>query len=77
LLAITDATTMAASLADDIDKLLRDFAKSDLVDPDPESEEHSKERAEKLKSLQGFIPGFGEVAKLSPSHINFTGPAQS
>ena len=57
--AIKDATSIADKFSDEIDSLLRSYAKSDLIDADtsPETEARLKERAEKLKNMQSLFPG--------------------
>lgn len=54
---IMKAARVADQLADDIDDLLRKTAKSELIDPDPESKERTESRKERLKRLQGIYEG--------------------
>lgn len=57
--AIKEATSIADKFPDEIDSLLRSYAKSELIDADtgPEAEARLKERAEKLKNMQSLFPG--------------------
>jgi HNH endonuclease len=55
--AIRQAVSMADKVADDIDSVLRDFARSPLIDPDPDSEARAEERAAKLQQRQALYPG--------------------
>jgi len=55
--AIMRAAKIADQLADDIDQLLRKAAKSDLIDPDPGSEERAAARSERMKELRGLYAG--------------------
>ena len=54
---IMRAARVAEKLADDIDELLRKAAKSDLIDPDPESAERAADRRERMKKLHGLFEG--------------------
>ena len=45
------------SLKDDIDELLRERAKSGLLDPDPEAEKRFRERTAKLKGYEAIFAG--------------------
>ncbi|WFU23140.1 hypothetical protein QA649_34430 [Bradyrhizobium sp. CB1717] len=55
--SIARAQTVAESMAVEIDNVLRSFAKSDLIDDDPESQERAKERAAKLGAIMVLHPG--------------------
>lgn len=55
--AIMQAARLGDRLADDIDDLLRKSAKSDLIDPDPESAERAVERRKRMTELQGIFAG--------------------
>ena len=44
-------------LKDDIDELLRQSAKSGLLDPDPDAEKRFRERTAKLKGYEAIFPG--------------------
>jgi hypothetical protein len=55
--AIADARSVADKMANEIDDLLRAYAKSDLVDPDPESHERAKERDRRLGAMKVVYPG--------------------
>jgi hypothetical protein len=46
-----------SSLKDDIDELLRESAKSGLLDPDPGAEKRFRERRAKLKGYEAIFPG--------------------
>lgn len=54
---IKNADKVAEQLADDIDELLREFAKSPLLDDDPEAQARNIESAKKLKELEALYPG--------------------
>jgi hypothetical protein len=56
LRAIRQVGVVADTIANDIDSLLRDYASSPLIDPDPESKAHAEERAAKLQRLQALYP---------------------
>lgn len=58
--AIRNAVTVADTLADGIDALLRDYARSNLIDDDdddPEEADRSIARAASLKALAALHPG--------------------
>jgi HNH endonuclease len=55
--AVSNVSKVADQIADDIDALLREHARSPLVDPDPEADARAKERATKLKNLEALYPG--------------------
>ncbi|MES2601522.1 MAG: HNH endonuclease [Pseudomonadota bacterium] len=55
--AIARAQGVAAELATEIDSILRSYAKSDLIDVDPDSETRAKERSKKLKDMASLHPG--------------------
>ncbi|UFW91071.1 HNH endonuclease [Bradyrhizobium barranii] len=57
LTAIRGAQGAAASIANEIDKVLHTLTKSDLIDEDPESEARAKERALKLDGWKALHPG--------------------
>lgn len=57
LVAIRRMEAAQKRIVEDIDSLLRDFARSTLLDPDPETEEQAKARAAKSKHLRGLFPG--------------------
>jgi hypothetical protein len=54
---IKEAMNVAEDLGAAIDSVLRDFAKSPLVDPDGDAEERAKERAKQLQELEAMYPG--------------------
>jgi 5-methylcytosine-specific restriction endonuclease McrA len=54
---IKEAMNVAEDLSAAIDSVLRDFAKSPLVDPDGDAEERAKERAKQLQELEAMYPG--------------------
>jgi hypothetical protein len=54
---IKQAMNVAEGLSDAIDSVLRDFAKSPLIDPDGDSERRAKERAKQLQELEAMYPG--------------------
>jgi hypothetical protein len=56
LRAINQVSVVAEKMADDIESLLRDYARSTLIDPAPESEAHAEERTAKLQQLQALYP---------------------
>jgi hypothetical protein len=51
------STEASSDLAEEIDELLRRLAKSELIDPDPESEERAKAREKRMKELKNLAPG--------------------
>ncbi len=55
--AIARAQRIGESIADQIDKVLREFAKSELIDPDPQSQERAEARKERLNQMQGIYEG--------------------
>lgn len=57
LKAIQDSTRLAGKFADEIDELLQNHAKSELIDEDIEAEARLKERTASLKSMQSLYPG--------------------
>ncbi len=54
---IAQAIKAAEGTADEIDSLLRQYAHSPLIDPDPESDKRAKERAAKLEGWNVLHPG--------------------
>jgi hypothetical protein len=54
---IMTAARVAEQLADGIDKMLRDIAKSELIDPDPESAERATDRKRRMKELKSLHDG--------------------
>jgi hypothetical protein len=56
-------SAIADQLAADIDRVLRDYARSPLIDPDPEAEERSRDRAAKLQGIQALHPGTWRAPK--------------
>jgi len=65
--AISRATDVADRIADDIDVLLREYAHSQLIDPDPEAASRAEERASKLEGLQALYPGRWRAPRKSRS----------
>ena len=61
LIAIRKAEAAQKQFAEDIDLLLRNFARSELIDPDPDVGERAEERAAELEKLKAIFPGLGEV----------------
>ncbi|WP_316169438.1 hypothetical protein [Bradyrhizobium sp. SZCCHNRI1058] len=55
--AIARAQKLGEQIADEIDELLREFARSTLIDPDPESAERAEARKRRLKELRTIEPG--------------------
>ena len=55
--AILKAQAAANDLASEIDSILRNYAKSDLIDIDPDSAKRAAERAKNLKGMQAMHPG--------------------
>ncbi|HXO69980.1 MAG TPA: HNH endonuclease [Bradyrhizobium sp.] len=55
--SITHAQAVADNIAAEIDKVLRSFAKSELIDDDPESLERAKERGKRLDAIKAMHPG--------------------
>ena len=55
--AIRQAISMADKMADDIDTVLRNFARSPVIDSDPEFEARAEERAANMQALQALYPG--------------------
>ena len=55
--AIQDSTRLAGQFADEIDALLQNHAKSELIDEDTKAEGRLKERTASLKSMQSLYPG--------------------
>jgi hypothetical protein len=60
---IAKAITVANRMANDIDALLREHARSSLIDPDPESEKRAADRAAKLDTWKGLYPGSWRAPK--------------
>lgn len=63
--SIANAQSVAEKMAAEIDDLLRSFAKSDLIDNDPESEQRAKDRAVRLNSLKVIHPGSWQAPRAS------------
>jgi hypothetical protein len=57
LIAIRKAEAAQKQFAEDIDSLLRNFARSELIDPDPDVGERAEERAAELEKLKAIFPG--------------------
>jgi len=57
LLAIRRMEEAHDKISKDIDALLRDFARSALLGPDPDAETRAKDRAEKARQLRRLFPG--------------------
>ncbi len=55
--SIRNASRMGKMLADNIDLLLSDYARSPLIDSDPEATARTIERASELKKLEALYPG--------------------
>lgn len=57
--AIRDAMSVASKFPEEIDDLLRSYAKSELIDddPDPDAEARLKLRSDTLKGMQSLFPG--------------------
>jgi hypothetical protein len=55
--AINQAGAAAIQIADDIDSLLRDYARSPLIDQDPEAQARAEERVTNLERFQALYPG--------------------
>ena len=54
---IQEAMDVAEDLGAAIDTVLRDFARSPLIDPDGDAEHRAKERAKQLQELEAMYPG--------------------
>jgi hypothetical protein len=54
---ISEAAKVAAEMGEEIDALLRQRARSELIDPDPEREQRAEDRARKLTELTILHPG--------------------
>lgn len=54
---IGNALSAAEKMAEGIDGLLREFAHSPLIDPDPDFEQRSEERSKKIKGWQAVHAG--------------------
>jgi hypothetical protein len=67
---IEEAMDVAEDLAAAIDSVLRDFAKSPLVDPDGDAEQRAKERAKQLQDLQAMYPGSWRPPRKRRKHNN-------
>jgi len=57
LRAIGNVETEATRIMEEIDDLLREHAKSPLIDPDPEAEKRAEERARRLRQKEALFPG--------------------
>jgi 5-methylcytosine-specific restriction endonuclease McrA len=55
--AISDAAKLADKMADEIDGILADYARSPMADVDEEAEARTKERAVRLRTWQQLYPG--------------------
>jgi hypothetical protein len=55
--AIQSAEATATAVEDEIDDLLRQYARSPLIDPDPEAESRAEERVRRLGHIEGLFPG--------------------
>ncbi|MGD0026527.1 MAG: HNH endonuclease [Xanthobacteraceae bacterium] len=54
---VSQAIAVGERMADEIDALLRDHARSTLIDPDPESEKRAAERSRKMDAWKALHPG--------------------
>lgn len=69
---INGAVAVANQMTDQIDDLLRNFARSPLVDPDPDGETRAKERSVRLGELKILYPGSwraGQAREVLPSDM--------
>lgn len=57
LKAIIEAEKTARDIEDQLDQILRDHAKSSLIQDEPESDTRTKTRKERLKDLETIFPG--------------------
>jgi hypothetical protein len=57
LRSINQAASIAEGLEDQIDSLLRNYARSPLADPDPEADNKAMERRTSEKKLKALYPG--------------------
>ncbi len=55
--AIGDATSTQSKISQEIDDLLRSYARSPLIEADPEAEARDRDRAADLKSMEALFPG--------------------
>jgi hypothetical protein len=55
--AIKELIGYAEEIGDDIDDLLSTYARSELLDADPESEQRAKSRRAKMKEFKALYPG--------------------
>ncbi|HEX4112902.1 MAG TPA: HNH endonuclease [Stellaceae bacterium] len=55
--AIDNLDRVGQRFAENVDSILQEFAKSELVDPDPDAAQRANERSEKKRAIQGLFPG--------------------
>ena len=55
--AIREMDSLGEQIVDEIDTLLRNYAKSELIDPDPDAKARARARSVKLRQMQGLAPG--------------------
>jgi hypothetical protein len=60
---IVKAVLLADQMAEEIDGLLRRFARAPLIDPDPEAEKRAQERFANLNDLKILLPGTWRAPK--------------
>jgi len=48
---------MVSELRENFDEILRDAARSELIDPDPEAEKRFRDRKDKLRDYESLYPG--------------------
>jgi hypothetical protein len=61
--AINDVAATADGITDRIDAILRENAKSPLIDHDPKAEEERLEKQKRMKELQALYPGSWRKSK--------------
>jgi len=57
LRAVQDVLAIEIRLAEEIDRILREAARSTLIDPDPNAEEAKRERLKELRKIEAMVPG--------------------
>jgi len=60
---LTQLSTRHQKISDDIDELLRDYARSSLLDPDPDAKEQTKKRRKYLNEQLAISPSLSKKSK--------------